>query len=209
MSVGTNIKKIRRAKNMTQKQLGDLCGLSESMIRQYELGYRNPKIETIEKISNALSVSVDELYSNSFDPTKNNMNAIKDLVQILDLMDEPDIREACTDQQIINARKKILKEMERRNMLLSISVILGDNNKVSSLFPKPPEDFKEHDVNSQQGTIHALIMAGFDPHLIAQYYDVDIDTTYAEKLVKLHSLTKEEYERLLEYKEIINSQKQN
>ena len=49
MSIGEHIKEIRLSKGLTQKQLGELCGMSESMIRQYELGYRNPKRETKEK----------------------------------------------------------------------------------------------------------------------------------------------------------------
>ena len=35
MSVGENIKRIRKEKGLTQKQLGELCGLADSAIRRY------------------------------------------------------------------------------------------------------------------------------------------------------------------------------
>lgn len=61
MTVGENIRRIRKEKGLTQKQLGGLCQINEVQIRQYELGKANPKIETLEKIANALQCSVDEL----------------------------------------------------------------------------------------------------------------------------------------------------
>ena len=61
MTVAENIKRIRKEKHLTQKQLGEKCGMSESTLRQYEIGYRNPKIETIKKIADALEVGLWEI----------------------------------------------------------------------------------------------------------------------------------------------------
>lgn len=63
MTVGENIKRIRKEKGLTQKQLGGLCKprISESTIRKYELGILNPKIETIDRIASALGVSIIEI----------------------------------------------------------------------------------------------------------------------------------------------------
>ena len=61
MTVGENIKRFRLEKGMTQKQLGDKCGIADSAIRRYELGGANPKIETLIKIADALDVDVYEL----------------------------------------------------------------------------------------------------------------------------------------------------
>lgn len=59
--IGKNIKRIRKEKGLTQKKLGELCGINEANIRKYELGKANPKIETIEKIAKALETTADEL----------------------------------------------------------------------------------------------------------------------------------------------------
>lgn len=61
MSVSENIKKIRKEKALTQKALGELCGINEANIRKYESGRANPKIETIRKFANALGVSMSDL----------------------------------------------------------------------------------------------------------------------------------------------------
>lgn len=61
MTTGERIRSIRKAQNLTQKQLGELAGIAEPTIRRYELGKLNPKYETIEKIAVALKVSTASL----------------------------------------------------------------------------------------------------------------------------------------------------
>jgi len=59
MTVGEKIKYIRKEKGLTQKELGIILGdISQQQIGQWETGKANPKIETLEKIANALGVSV-------------------------------------------------------------------------------------------------------------------------------------------------------
>lgn len=43
------------------KKLGELCGIAESNIRKYENEKQNPKIETLEKIANALDCKVSDI----------------------------------------------------------------------------------------------------------------------------------------------------
>ena len=61
MPTGEKIKEFRKKRGLTQKQLGDLCGMADSAIRRYENGRANPKIETLRKIADALEVNVTEL----------------------------------------------------------------------------------------------------------------------------------------------------
>lgn len=63
MTVGERIKGIRLAKNLTQKQLGELCNpkMADSAIRRYENGRANPKIETLNNIAKVLGVNAYEL----------------------------------------------------------------------------------------------------------------------------------------------------
>lgn len=62
-STGDMIRKYRIEKGLTQKQLGELCGIADSNIRKYEKGIQNPKIENLQKIASALDVSVFDLRS--------------------------------------------------------------------------------------------------------------------------------------------------
>jgi transcriptional regulator with XRE-family HTH domain len=59
--LGKKILKLRKRKQLTQKELGILSGLSESGIRSYELGNRNPKEPHLEKIAQALGVNPEAL----------------------------------------------------------------------------------------------------------------------------------------------------
>ena len=63
MEVGKNIRKYRKEKGLTQKQLGEQCvpKILEGTIRKYELNYANPKFETVERIAAALNVKPFDL----------------------------------------------------------------------------------------------------------------------------------------------------
>lgn len=61
MTIGERIKQVRNAKGFTQKQLGTISGTSEITIRQYELGKRQPRLEQLQRIADALDVPVPEL----------------------------------------------------------------------------------------------------------------------------------------------------
>lgn len=62
MSTAENIKRIRIEKGFTQKQLGKLCGMADSAIRRYESGRAKPKIETAQRIANALGVPLSDVF---------------------------------------------------------------------------------------------------------------------------------------------------
>ena len=59
--VGENIKRIRNERGFTQKELSKKIGTTQQNLAQYENGKRNPKIETIYKIADALEVDISEL----------------------------------------------------------------------------------------------------------------------------------------------------
>lgn len=68
MSIGSNIRRIRLSKGLTQQQLGDLCipQMAGSAIRRYEADRANPKMATIARIAKALDVpfgAIDTEYS--------------------------------------------------------------------------------------------------------------------------------------------------
>lgn len=64
MSIPENIKKIRKEKGLTQKELGKLCGMADSAIRRYESGRANPKIKTLIKLAEALNCEVSDIDEN-------------------------------------------------------------------------------------------------------------------------------------------------
>lgn len=61
VTTGERIRAERQDAGMTQKALGEACGIAEPTIRRYEAGKLNPKIETLEKIAGALNTDAEAL----------------------------------------------------------------------------------------------------------------------------------------------------
>ena len=61
MKTGELIKKRRKAAGMTQVQLAEKCGITDSAIRNYELGNRMPSETQLQAIADALGVSPESL----------------------------------------------------------------------------------------------------------------------------------------------------
>lgn len=85
MPTGVKIKEIRLQKNLTQKQLGELCGMADSAIRRYESGKANPKLETLQKIASALKVPLsafldDELFDAAMDDEDFGTNQVLEIL---------------------------------------------------------------------------------------------------------------------------------
>ena len=59
--VGRTIARLRKAKGMTQKELADSLFVIDKTISRWECGYGLPSVDTLPKIADVLSVSVDEL----------------------------------------------------------------------------------------------------------------------------------------------------
>ena len=83
MTIGKKIKELRKQKKLTQKRLSKLTGIAEITIRQYEADKYNPKMENLQKIANALSVSIVELIPESSPLQKEQLERVDHLAQFL------------------------------------------------------------------------------------------------------------------------------
>ena len=59
LAMGRSIRTLRKRRNLTQKELAQLSGLSESSLRSYELGARCPKADGRARIAKALAVPLE------------------------------------------------------------------------------------------------------------------------------------------------------
>lgn len=69
--MGLKIKKARINANVTQAELAHRLGVTAQSISQYERGVKIPKIETLEKIANALGIKISCFYD--LEPQKEQM----------------------------------------------------------------------------------------------------------------------------------------
>lgn len=122
MTIGENIRHIRKEKGITQKELGERLNMTQSAIGQFENNKTSPKKDTIEKIASALSVKPSELMKGVWETLdKKHSDEIENTVKHLEfidflkssgysydyqvtkwhygeVIDEPDIREKIVDE---------------------------------------------------------------------------------------------------------------
>lgn len=63
--IGTNIRRIRQQRKLTQEKLARLSDISLNTLTKIESGFtKTPNIRTVVKIAKALNVSLDKLVEN-------------------------------------------------------------------------------------------------------------------------------------------------
>lgn len=59
--IGTNIQKLRKAKNMSQDQLAEKLHVTRQAVSNWETGKTQPDIDTLHKIAMIFEVSIEKL----------------------------------------------------------------------------------------------------------------------------------------------------
>lgn len=63
MNIGERIKYFREQRNITVNKLANLSGVSQSYLREIELGLKQPTVEYLEYICFGLNISLQEFFS--------------------------------------------------------------------------------------------------------------------------------------------------
>lgn len=108
---GTNIKKIRQVKGLSQKAFADLFDLNRGVISSYEEGRAEPKIETILKVANHFNLNLDKLLTETLQV--NQLVSVSDIDQLM-LFPELAIqntKEAKADQEKDTPNAAILQKI--------------------------------------------------------------------------------------------------
>lgn len=67
MEVGKRLKELREMRGITVNRLANMAGLSQSFLREIELGNKKPTVETLSYFCEALGVSLSEFFSEESD----------------------------------------------------------------------------------------------------------------------------------------------
>lgn len=130
ISLGENIKKLRKNKGLTQDKLSEITKISIASIQRYESGKRQPNIQTLNKIAIALDVPLNELLGTNATTNdiekkigtslnegdkKKVVNNFTEVVEILDWndfrnMSEDDIFEVIKSKEFYNYLKFLFLE---------------------------------------------------------------------------------------------------
>ena len=62
MSIGKNIAKYRKEKNLTQEELGEKLGVTNQAVSKWESEVSMPDVMLLPEIATALNITLDDLY---------------------------------------------------------------------------------------------------------------------------------------------------
>lgn len=162
--LGENIRKKRKDKNLTMKELGIRIGLSEQAIGNYERGDREPSIDILNKIANALDVNIYDL----LDTTRRQSNDIGSKITLLS-----DIQKI-SDQELCEA---IGIDSERLNSIKNSSVTpsLEELKQIANYFKKELVGFlhtSSHYIDDNGNIVEEFVQCGpFPGYLTDQEKD--------------------------------------
>lgn len=115
MTIGQRIQELRKKRNITQKQLSEMIGKGFSTVQKYEIDAIQPPLDVLQKIADALEISLPELYGANENPMAR-FNFMTDLLSF-----DPDHSELISYYDQLNnsgketaiQRVKELTEIER------------------------------------------------------------------------------------------------
>jgi len=135
MSIGENIKYLRKKAKLTQKELASLVGINEVTIRSYEAGKYEPKTDTLYKLRKALDCNINELLIKPFDLYDSIELTVDDLENWMEHYSKGDAPENSWQREltILEHFRKLnksgeLKAIEQVELLSKIPEYKKDNN---------------------------------------------------------------------------------
>lgn len=69
MTLPERLKELRKEKHMTQAQLANVLGVAKGTVAMWEMGKRNPSLETLEQMSAVFDRTVSYIMGTSDDPS--------------------------------------------------------------------------------------------------------------------------------------------
>ncbi len=63
MHIGNRITELRKLRNISTNKLANLAGISQSYLREVELGQKNPTVETLSYICFGLDISLQDFFA--------------------------------------------------------------------------------------------------------------------------------------------------
>ncbi len=81
-TLGKRIIKLRRANNLSQEALGELCGVSKSAVSQWESDSTLPDLDTLRRLRAKLLFSLDWLLTGEGDMGSTERTPIQELMRV-------------------------------------------------------------------------------------------------------------------------------
>lgn len=90
MDIGSKIRKVREAKELSQKQVALIIDMDQSQYSKIEKGKTDPTTSTLEKICKALNIEISELFASDeiFKDVDSGNKTIIEKLRLIEFLDE-------------------------------------------------------------------------------------------------------------------------
>lgn len=135
MLISETIKKIRKDKNISQKELALNSNISTSSIQQIEYGKLKPKLETLIKIFESLNVNYS-IFSNKIGFQNANFNKTQDIIGYFYDYDSDNVTIKNIDKEQQKLLNGLVEEITTPNFMNGTSIrdlVVEFDNKESTL----------------------------------------------------------------------------
>lgn len=167
-SIGERIKYLRKNKGLTQTELGDKFGVTKTAVSNWEKNFREPNIETIDKLSKIFNVSVEYLINGN-----QSNNLLEPIIENLGIEIVPKI-ETINEVDYVSSRT-IAEQLGKRHadVITQIENILENENVRSLIISSTYEvegqnrKYKEYLLTRDGFTLYMFNIQGYNDFKIA------------------------------------------
>lgn len=120
-NLARTIKKYRKARKLTMEQLSEKSGINLSTLKKYETDNRNPKLEQLSKIAEALEVSVFEFLDIEVKSVNDIISLVNKMNIATDIDCDIDNDKVCIsfkNKEINNCLKEYAVDYKKDNILI-------------------------------------------------------------------------------------------
>ena len=120
-NLARTIKKYRKARKLTMEQLSEKSGINLSTLKKYETDNRNPKLEQLSKIADALEVSVFEFLDIKVKSVNDIISLVNKMNIATDIDWDIDNYKVCIsfkNKEINNCLKEYAVDYKKDNILI-------------------------------------------------------------------------------------------
>lgn len=139
MSIGENIRYLRKKSGFTQKELAHAVGVNEVTIRSYEAGKYMPKTDVLYKLCGALECNINEILDKPFDLMEKiyiNLNSLDELPEKYKELTGKTLKSDLIPDGVISLsefqKEVFIKNLEEENKLLENYRLLNSAGKAEA-----------------------------------------------------------------------------
>ncbi len=111
MNIGERIRKVREAKDRSQKEIALALGMDQSQYSKIELGKNDPTTTTLEKIAQALGVDVADFFQSQSFQIESYDKSVVEKLRLLEELEDAEKKSIFQLIDALSAKKRLMNNL--------------------------------------------------------------------------------------------------